>query len=77
MSNPPNGQRYDDGVLKFSPIEQAIMNVIADEWQTAAEIAEKTGQKCGQWLYAILSNLADRKCLESGRNGYRKRQPTS
>ena len=60
--------------LMFSPIEETILKkAVTEHWQTAGELAEKTGQKCGHWFYAILGNLADRKCLDSGRNGYRLR----
>jgi hypothetical protein len=63
-SEPRQGRR-------FSPIEEAILKAATDNWQTAAQLAEATGQKLNQWFYAILGNLADREFLESGPKGYR------
>lgn len=60
------------GVKLFSPIEESVLRVATENWQSAAELAEKTGQKLGHWFYAILGNLADRGYLDSGRSGYRK-----
>lgn len=60
------------GVKLFSPIEESVLRAATPNWQTAAELAEKTQQQPGHWFYAILGNLADRGYLDSGRNGYRK-----
>lgn len=66
----PDGTPRQQGTM-FSPIEQAILNAATHEWQTAGVLADKVGQKSGQWFYAILGNLVDRGWLDSSRNGYR------
>ena len=72
MSQAPNSLPGNTGLL-FSNAEQAILKAATFEWQTAPEIAEKTGHTASTWFRAILSNLVERKWLEGGRNGYRRK----
>lgn len=70
MPTDQNGSQSRRGEM-FSPIERTIIRAATKHWQRAADLADKTGQKCNQWFYAILGNLADRGWLESSRDGYR------
>ena len=58
----------------FSPIEEEVLRVVSNLWQTKAEVAEKCGHSLSTWFGYVLANLADRDILESGRNGYRFRK---
>lgn len=71
MPQPPNGTHGKMGQW-FSPIEKSILKAATNNWQTAAELAEKTGQPGSSWFRAVLSNLVDREWLEGGRSGYRR-----
>ncbi|HTU22864.1 MAG TPA: hypothetical protein VMG10_32795 [Gemmataceae bacterium] len=70
MTLDSNGHQTPRGKM-FSSIEEAILKAGAAEWQTAAQLAEKTGQSHSTWFCAILSNLVEREYLDGGRNGYR------
>lgn len=59
------------GGKMFSTIEEQILKAATDNWQTAAQLAEKCNAPLSGWFRAILSNLVEREYLEGGRNGYR------
>jgi hypothetical protein len=73
MSPTFDGQSEPTRGLDFSPIEALILRAVSADWQTAAELAAKVGQKRSTWFNAILSNLVERRWLDGGRHGYRLR----
>jgi hypothetical protein len=55
----------------FSFMEETIMGATTKDWQTRQEIADKTGFTASSQFSVLMSNLAERGCLESGNRGYR------
>ena len=69
---PPPATIPPGGVLLFSPLEERILAALADgQWHASGNVAAAINYPYGSTFKDIVTNLSERRAIETGRHGIR------